>query len=263
MRWLIFFVTGMLLSNGAKANVDVIVNNSDGVIAVITLITGEVLTTDPESFSRQYQEKTAGVSEEVIAHRFAYLNSPGGNAYAAMRLGRMLRDKNFDAFIFPESVCYSSCVYLLAAGNNKTVHGEVGIHRPYFTELPDSSSSIQEAMRKTLSDSKDYFSQMNIPESLAEEMYSVPPHEIKYLSTSELRSFRLDQKDIIENEISSIDMADRLGVDRRTLLRFYSDIDSQCSIYQIRNDAPSMQDCICRVSRNYPTSIQDQACSGR
>ena len=62
--------------------------------------------------------------------KLALLDNIGGSVAEAIRMGRLLRESGFDTLVPADAVCQGSCVYLLAAGRDKTVRGHVGIHRP-------------------------------------------------------------------------------------------------------------------------------------
>jgi hypothetical protein len=91
------------------------------------VVGGTITAQDRDSLlATQAEASAAGL-------RMAILGSEGGDLAAALAMGRYLRAMNFDVVILPDAVCYSACVFLLAAGIDKKVQGHVGIHRPYFT----------------------------------------------------------------------------------------------------------------------------------
>jgi len=219
--------------------------------SAVVVITGDITAQDSADLAHQLQ----GLNPEDYVHRMAFLSSPGGDVRAAMEMGQALRAAKFDAFVLPNMQCLSSCIYLLAAGLNKTVRGEAGIHRPYFTSNVDVSMEYKRLIEK----SRDYFAKLNIPERLADDMFSTPPSDMKILTATELRSYRLDQADIVADEIRQLEMAKELSVDRPTMVQFNADINAACTPYQ--GDARAMSQCMCEVSQSYPVSIQRVACA--
>jgi len=97
------------------------------------------------------------------------LNSRGGSLEEAMEIGRWVRKNKIHTRMPSNSECFSSCVYIFAAGVSRVSFSfwaqKVGIHRPYLTQLP--KEGVQVAMRKALADSRAYFAEMNVPERLA------------------------------------------------------------------------------------------------
>lgn len=67
------------------------------------------------------------------------LDSIGGSVPEALRMGRLLRETGFVALVASNAVCQGSCVYLLAAGQSRTIRGAVGLHRPAY---PGADSSL-------------------------------------------------------------------------------------------------------------------------
>ncbi|MBP8184497.1 MAG: hypothetical protein KAX95_01325 [Pseudomonas sp.] len=124
------------------------------------------------------------------AKKLALLDNIGGSVPEAIKMGRLLREAGFDTLVQNNAVCQGSCVYLLAAGRDKTVRGHVGIHRPYFAN-GDSALANQAGNASRYSPAA-YFKEMNIPSSLADDMQSIAPSNLRVLTALELASYRLD-----------------------------------------------------------------------
>jgi len=242
-----------VLPSVAMANVLVQKGDLKGMPSVLVVITGNITANDSAELTRQLQD----VSSDRFAHRMAFLGSPGGDVGSAMAMGKELRRVGFDAYVPADMQCMSSCIYLLAAGKNKTVMGPVGIHRPYFTE----TANVAEQYKLLIDESRAYFARLNIPERLADDMFSTPPSDMRILTATELRSYRLDQPDIVDDEIKQLEMAREFGVERSTMVQFNADINAMCT--RFKGDALSMRDCMCDVSQSYPEPMQKVACSTR
>lgn len=120
--------------------------------------------------------------------KLALLDSIGGSVTEAIRLGRLLRETGFDVMVPSNGVCQGSCVYLLAAGRNKTVRGYVGLHRPYF---PHGDSALVAPIGSRYSPSA-YLREMNIPLSLLDDMNGIEPTRMRVLTRDELARYRLN-----------------------------------------------------------------------
>lgn len=125
-----------------------------------------------------------------FARKIVLLDSIGGSAPEAMRIGRLLRESGFDALVPASGVCQGSCIYLLAAGRNKTVRGHVGLHRPPFPA--GESAQAQAAHPGQRYSPAAYFREMNIPTRLADEMQRIEPHRMRVLSAEELAGYGLN-----------------------------------------------------------------------
>ncbi|MBS7663375.1 hypothetical protein I0D00_15710 [Pseudomonas lalucatii] len=122
--------------------------------------------------------------------RIVLLDSIGGSAPEAMRMGRLLRETRFDVLVPRRGVCQGSCIYLLAAGHKKTVRGHVGLHRPPFAG--GDSAQAQAVHRGEHYSPSAYFREMNIPGRLAEEMQRIAPHNMRLLDPEQLARYRLN-----------------------------------------------------------------------
>jgi len=141
------------------------------------------------------------------------LNSPGGDLNEAMSIGRWVRENKLKVLVRENAKCFSSCVYVLAAGQTKTPLGEVGIHRPYLLSMP--TGGVENAMRNALSQSREYFESMNIPAQLADVMFSTPPEKLVILDDSQLSSYRLNQDDLAYSEERDLKNAAAYGMTRQ------------------------------------------------
>lgn len=125
-----------------------------------------------------------------FTRKIVLLDSIGGSAPEAMRIGRLLRETGFDALVPASGVCQGSCIYLLAAGHEKTVRGHVGLHRPPFPA--GDSAQAQAAHQGQRYSPAAYFREMNIPSRLADEMQRIEPHAMRVLSAEELAGYGLE-----------------------------------------------------------------------
>ena len=119
--------------------------------------------------------------------KLALLDNIGGSVAEAIRMGRLLRESGFDTLVPADAVCQGSCVYLLAAGRDKTVRGHVGIHRPYFANGDSAQSG--NALRYSPAA---YLQEMRIPANLLTDMQAIDPHNVRVLTPRELAGYRLD-----------------------------------------------------------------------
>jgi ATP-dependent protease ClpP protease subunit len=129
------------------------------------------------------------------------VKSLGGDVDTALRIARMLRE--LQAWVWVSEECSSSCVFLLAAGVQRTtLDARVGIHRPYFTNL--SAKAPAADVSRTYAEEREriarFLSDMNVPLSLLEAMEATRPERILYLSKNELSLYRLDYHEPIFEE---------------------------------------------------------------
>lgn len=175
-------------------------------------INGEIETGDLYVVKHEFRKSSSSPSSLAT-----FINSQGGDVYEAMRIGRWLRTKTDHIAVNKDARCLSACVLILASGNIKHPIGTIGIHRPYLTGR--SKNDVRTDVRTLLNDTRNYLDEMNVPVSLADEMFSTPPNEMKILSEQDLRTYRLDQADMVWGEETALDTATRLGISREEYMK--------------------------------------------
>ena len=99
-------------------------------------------------------------------------------------MGYLLRETGFDALVPASAVCQGSCIYLLAAGGQRTIRGHVGLHRPYIANGESALSSGQRPPQAYLRD-------MGVNPRLADDMQLIDPWRMRVLTHRELARYRL------------------------------------------------------------------------
>lgn len=182
-----FFIFGILASVASvcfasdySRNVD---DKENSEPSMLVLLTGEILPGELDAIKRDI-ESNLPEPPESYSQRLFVLASYGGDSAEAMRIGRYIRALKGTTMIPETGKCYSACVFVLAGGVERIIQGPVAINWPGFELRTDMSE--QEGLSRVLSLTSDYFEEMNIPSSLAEDMYRIPPSELKLLSENEL-----------------------------------------------------------------------------
>lgn len=134
-----------------------------------------------------YQKMVSIIRDKKKIPRYlALVQSPGGDMEEAIKIGEFVRKGLVRVTVLGK--CYSACSLILIAGIDRTVHGEVGLHRPYFereyfSKLPlDDASRKYKALEKKL---EDYLKYMGSPSIVTEQMKSVQSTEIKIYEDEE------------------------------------------------------------------------------
>lgn len=150
---------------------------------LVAKVSEEIVPGDYEALLKGIKANPGKFSRKIVM-----LDSIGGSVSEAMRMGRLLRETAFDSLVPSTGVCQGSCVYLLAAGRNKTVRGHVGIHRPYYNgsdSVHSTSNSVSRASQIA------YFKDMQIAPELLEAINATAPQRMRVLNASELKRYRL------------------------------------------------------------------------
>ena len=184
MLRLIGLLGALLLAGAVQARVDVkpVTHKAAGLVLVARL--------SEEIAPGDYERLIAGLRANPgrFARRIALLDSLGGSASEAMRMGRLLRESGFEVLVPQAALCQGSCIYLLAAGTKRTVHGAVGLHRPYFA----GGDSQRSARLYARYDPKKYFKEMGVKPDLFADMNKIDPSRPRVLSQSELKGYGLN-----------------------------------------------------------------------
>jgi hypothetical protein len=182
--------------SGAAAEVSCVKCNDYGVALYIN---GEIRAGDLtkiQSLISRFPVMSHDPSLSGAGVRLIAIKSTGGDVHEAIKIGRWIRKHAFSVVV--ERYCASACIFVLAAGTLRLIppNTAIVIHRPYLLEMPSSAvkKNLQQAMQNILRLSKSYFAEMNIPENLADDMFSIDPAKGKKLSLREIAAYRLDHR---------------------------------------------------------------------
>lgn len=145
-------------------------------------ITEDIAVGDYEQLLRGLKANPGKFSRKI-----ALLDCIGGNQDESIKIGRLLRETGFDTWVPSHGVCQGTCVYVLAAGHSRRVRGYVGLHRPSFP----GGDSWQDGNAGRYSPSA-YLREMNVAQSLLDDMQATAPGQVRLLSAQDLTRYRLD-----------------------------------------------------------------------
>jgi hypothetical protein len=137
-----------------------------------------------------------------------------------MNIGHSIRnDGNNVVTVWDDKVCFSSCVFILAGGEQRDRRGMIGIHRPYLTEPTSDGAALRRWYERLSTDAKTYLREMNVRESLFDDMVSIPPEQIHiFQSAQEMDRYGLlDWDPVAEEQLSAAQMQ-RFGIANKSLL---------------------------------------------
>jgi ATP-dependent protease ClpP protease subunit len=133
---------------------------------------------------RRCDDARRALHRDVALH--VEVDSEGGEMFAAMEIGRLLRAADASIAVERGAVCNSSCVFVLMGATRRSVArgARVGIHRP----------SLGEGGRGTdvnaLADQIGWFAkQMDVSPAIASAIMAVPSDRMRFLNVAELDAF--------------------------------------------------------------------------
>jgi hypothetical protein len=115
-------------------------------------------------------------------------DSHGGSLYAALEIGRMLRQESASIAVGPHAQCSSACVFVLMGAPKRRIASgaRVGIHRPSLDG--DPTDATVDALFPAL---VDYTEEMGVPRRIVDDMMQISSKTMHYLSARELAGYGL------------------------------------------------------------------------
>jgi hypothetical protein len=133
------------------------------------------------------------------------IDSPGGDVYAAMALGRLFRANqvqiSLDQWGVGRAQCSSACIFAWVGAPMRLAaaipeEGMFVIHRPYgIAEAGQDLSASSNRWKTVQADIRQYLLEMNIPPSLLDAMNEVSSENGRALTPSELSRYFLSVED--------------------------------------------------------------------
>src|SRR5262245_29312727 len=131
--------------------------------ALFVDISGTITNLDSKTFESAIQD---------LGSRRLYtrLDSAGGDVFAAMHIGRLIRKHDGVTIISVPSRCYSGCALLFIAGVMRHNVGELGLHRPYQVAVLQDQQTNEKQLQRLLERIKQYVAEMGIAEDFYDQM---------------------------------------------------------------------------------------------
>ena len=141
-------------------------------------------------YAARLMERMVRLGRHKLAGNAISVSGEGGDADAAMDLGRLLRKMGVSTFVAAGERCLSACVFAFMGGDNRAVAGQLGIHRPYFSaagKVPDRRSYYRKLQKRL----QLYIDELDFPPSLYEAIMAVPPEAIEMLTAAQIKRYYL------------------------------------------------------------------------
>lgn len=131
----------------------------------------------------------------VAAERpsFVVFNSPGGNPYSAMKLGRLLRSFQLNTLQIKQLECSSACALAFLGGVQRmALPGSIGVHRSSFVATaPHTRDEAVAWIQESTADLLAYLEEMGVDAGLLQFALRYDQNDMRYLSASEMASLRV------------------------------------------------------------------------
>lgn len=111
------------------------------------------------------------------------LSSPGGLVHEALLMAMEIESQNVHTVVLDK--CYSACFFLFAAGQERSVRGELGVH-----QMSSDGATLSEG-QTAVADIVDVLARLNISNDVLAIMLRTPPDQIHVFTNAELVAFGL------------------------------------------------------------------------
>jgi hypothetical protein len=124
-------------------------------------------------------------------HALVSFNSPGGNVYKAMEVGRLIRKLNLSTAQPRYQECASACSLAFLGGVQRYAEpGAIGVHKSTFDQdIAMTAEEAVSAVQQCTADVITYISEMGADPGLLALAFSYDSTDIRYLSGSEMAQF--------------------------------------------------------------------------
>ena len=152
---------------------------------------------------------TLGIRKHVLD-----LNSAGGQVEDAIRVGDFIAATRWTIWVREDSICHSSCVFLLSAGDVRKIAGKVGIHRIIrMSSTVTTRAELNAELRVVHGRVRDYLERNGSSVAVADLMMAVPNRSLRLLTDEELLRFGLDGVNPAQDDLDRLRLQRECGED--------------------------------------------------
>lgn len=177
-----------------------------------------------------------------IAHRILDLDSAGGQVEDAIRAGDAIGGSRWTLWVREGASCHSACVLILAAGDNRLISGDVGIHRMIrMSSTATTRAELNEELRAVQKQLQDYLERNGAATAIADLMMTVPSRDLRMLASDELTRFGLAGANAVQEDLERIRLLRKCGEDfMRRKEGFNRQFEDSCAVRENQVDAMNL-----------------------
>ncbi len=160
-------------------------------------------------------ERVSNVAKrQEINERVLDISSSGGQVEDAIRAGDVIGASNWTIWVRENGICHSSCVLILAAGDQRVIAGKVGIHRMIrINSNATSRGELSQELREVYAQLKDYLERNGAAVAVADLMMTVPNRKLRLLDDTELQEYGLQGGNAAQDDLDRIRLTRECGDD--------------------------------------------------
>lgn len=177
-------------------------------------------------------ERVAAMAKRMdIRTRILDIDSAGGQVEDGIRAGDAIAASQWTIWVREGAVCHSACVLILAAGDNRLISGDVGIHRMIrMRSTATTREELNQELRAVHAELKTYLERNGAAVAIADLMMTVPSRDLRLLTEAELQAYGLDGANAAQADLERIRLLRRCGEDFvRRKEAFAREFDGRCA----------------------------------
>ena len=185
-----------------------------------------------EGFTELMRRVSTMAQRMDLPERLLDIDSAGGHVEEAIRAGDALADAKWTVRVKNDANCLSACVLVLAAADDRIVHGNVGVHRLMRDRSNATSrSELNDELRNVNSMVRDYFERHGVALAVADLMMTVPNRRLRLLTPEELDEYGLVGRNAAQDDLDRIVIRRKCGEDfMRRRDAFQRQFEARCGV---------------------------------
>ncbi len=158
-------------------------------------------------------QRVSAIAERMdIPVRVLDIDSSGGRVEDAMRAGDVIAESRWTIDVAPDAICHSACSLVLAAGDDREIAGQVGIHRMIrIGSQATSRAEVSQELRSVYGQMKDYLERNGASVAVADLMMTVPNRRLRLLTADELQAYGLSGANAVQDDLDRIRLTRECG----------------------------------------------------
>ena len=128
------------------------------------------------------------------------LNTPGGNRFSAMAIGKLIRERKLNTYVAKDSRCGSACIFVVSGGLVRMVYGTVTVHRPSLGEGM-RINSVEKFLTQGDEEMAQHIQQMGLSMLVTDAIVMTPHWAYRELNEQELRRWGVNATDRMFEEM--------------------------------------------------------------
>ncbi|SOD56819.1 hypothetical protein [Pseudoxanthomonas wuyuanensis] len=158
-------------------------------------------------------ERVSNIASRMgIGKRVLDIGSSGGRVEDAIRAGDIIGASQWTLWVRDGAICHSSCVLILAAGDNRMIAGKVGIHRMMrINSAASTRAELTQELRDVYGQLKDYLERNGAAVTVADLMMTVPNRKLRLLTSAELDEYGLQGPNAVQDDLDRIQLTRKCG----------------------------------------------------